>query len=148
VAKSKAKLATHAISPYRVFVSHSGDDLLVAAQIARGIGDSGASSFLDVRDIAKGDNFKSRIREEMPKCHELLALFTPWSLRRFWVRHEIGMADGLGLRIVCIFYNVSKEDFSQADGGLGPLDDLNIVDINRLDQYFLELRERAKVRHA
>lgn len=92
MAKKKAK--------YRVFVSHGGDDSWVAGQIARRIEDCGADAFLDTRDIAAGDNFKARIHEEIPKCDELLALFTPWSRRRAWVRHEIGMADVLKKRIV------------------------------------------------
>ena len=63
---------------YRVFVSHSGDDIWVAEQIARCIEDCGAEAFLDRRDIAAGDNFKQRIQEEIASCDELLAVFTPW----------------------------------------------------------------------
>jgi hypothetical protein len=87
---------------YRVFVSHAGADLWVAEQIAKAVESCGAETFLDRRDIAAGDNFRRRIRQEMPKCDELLALFTPWSRRRAWVRHEIGMADMLNKRIVCV----------------------------------------------
>ncbi|WP_424131999.1 toll/interleukin-1 receptor domain-containing protein [Roseiarcus sp.] len=49
--------------PYRVFVSHSGDDIWVAEQIARLIEDCGADAFLDRRDIAAGDDFRERIRK-------------------------------------------------------------------------------------
>ena len=129
---------------YRVFVSHSGDDIWVAEQIARGIEDCGASTFLDRRDIAAGDNFKQRIQEEIPRCDELLALFTPWSRRRAWVRHEIGMADILKKRIVCVFYKVSVADFVADDDGLGPLDGLNTIDINEMSRYFRALRRRTK----
>jgi len=72
-----------------------------------------------------------------------LALFTPWSRRRAWVRHEIGMADFLKKRIVCIFYKVTVADFRDDEDGLGPLDGLNIVDINNLSTYFKALRRRA-----
>jgi TIR domain len=68
--------------PYRVFVSHSGDDIWVAEQIATLLEECGAATFLDRRDIAAGDDFRERIREEIPKCDELLALFTPWSRKR------------------------------------------------------------------
>jgi hypothetical protein len=95
--RSKAKVG------YRVFVSHAGDDIWVAEQIAKSIEDCGAITFLDRRDVAAGDNFKQRVHEEIAKCDELLALFTPWSRRRAWVRHEIGMADILDKRIVCVF---------------------------------------------
>jgi hypothetical protein len=129
---------------YRVFVSHGGDDIWVAEQIARSIEDCGAAAFLDRRDIAAGDDFKARIRDEIPKCRELLALFTPWSRRRAWVRHEIGMADILKKRIVCVFYKVTVADFQADDDGLGPLDGLNTIDINGLESYFKALRRRAK----
>lgn len=129
---------------YRVFVSHGGDDTWVASQIALEMERVGASTFLDRRDIAAGDNFKQRIHEEIPKCDELLALFTPWSRRRAWVRHEIGMADILKKRIVCVFYKVTIADFLADEDGLGPLDGLNNIDINDLPTYFKALRRRAK----
>lgn len=129
---------------YRVFVSHGGDDVWVAEQIAKAIEACGATAFLDRRDIAVGDDFKQRIRQEIPRCNELLALFTPWSRRRAWVRHEIGMADMLKKRIVCVFYKVTVADFQSDEDGLGPLDGLKTIDINRLDTYFKALRKRAK----
>ena len=129
---------------YRVFVSHSGDDSWVAEQLARCIEECGAEAFLDRRDIAAGDNFKERIHEELPRCDELLALFTPWSRRRVWVLIEIGMASILKKRVVCVFYRVTAEDFRADEGGLGPLDGLNKIDINRLETYFRALRKRAR----
>jgi TIR domain len=116
----------------------------LAGQLAASIEATGASAFLDVRDIAHGDEFKTRIREELPKCQELVALFTPWSRQRSWVRHEIGMADALRLRIVCVFYHVELADFSAADDGLGPLDGLNIVDLNSIDSYLKALSKRVR----
>ncbi len=129
---------------YRVFVSHAGDDLWVAEQIARCVEDCGASAFLDRRDIVAGDDFKTRIREEIIGCDELLALFTPWSRRRAWIRHEIGMADLLEKRIVCIFYRVKISDFDPEEDGVEPLDGLNFIDINGLGSYFAALKKRTE----
>jgi hypothetical protein len=129
---------------YKVFISHASSDAWIAKQLRRRISELGGSSFLDVFDIAKGDNFKLRIRDEIRACDELLALFSPWSRTRRWVSHEIGMADMLGKRIVCVFQNVTMRDFHEADDGLGPLSDLNIVEINELDSYFDELRLRIE----
>jgi len=128
---------------YRVFVSHAGDDIWVAEQIARSIEAFGATAFLDRRDIAVGDNFRRRLYEEIGRCDELLALFTPWSRRRAWVRHEIGMADALKKRIVCVFYKVTIADFQGDENGLGPLDGLNTIEINNLHTYFRALRRRV-----
>jgi TIR domain len=138
---AKAKSGTK--KSYKVFVSHSGDDLWVAEQIAKCIEACGATTFPDRRDIAAGDNFKDRIREEIPKCEELLALFTPWSRKRTWVRHEIGMADALRKRIVCVFYKVTIADFDPQEDGVGPLDGLNVIDLNNLGAYFKALRKRV-----
>jgi hypothetical protein len=129
---------------YRVFISHAGDDIWVAEQIARNVEDCGAKAFLDRRDIAAGDNFKQRVHEEIARCDELLALFTPWSRRRAWVRHEIGMADILKKRIVCVFYKVTVADFQADEDGLGPLDGLNTIELNNLDTYLRALRRRAQ----
>ena len=128
-------------SKYKVFVSHSGEDRWAAEQIERLIHEAGAETFLDVRDIQAGSNFKDRIRTEIEGCHELVALFTPWSRTRPWVRHEMGMADARRRRVVCVFYKVTQSDFTE-DGGLGPLDGLNIVDINSFDRYLSELKKR------
>jgi len=54
------------------------------------------------------------------------------------------MADALKLRIVCVFYHVELADFSAADGGLGPLDGLNIVNPNNIDSYFKALSKRVR----
>lgn len=51
----------------------------------------------------------------------------------------------LGKRIVCVFYKVNLDDFRQDDDGLGPLDDLNVIDINTLDVYFDALTKRARI---
>jgi len=139
-----AKRISPAKAGYHVFVSHAGDDIWVAGQIAKSIEECGANAFLDRRDIAAGDNFKQRVHEEIAKCEELLALFTPWSRRRAWVRHEIGMADILKKRIVCVFYKVTIADFQADEDGLGPLDGLNTIEINDLDIYFRALRRRVK----
>ena len=132
------------IKSYKVFVSHAGDDIWVAEQIARRVEDCGAEAFLDRRDIPAGDDFKRRIREEITKCEEVLALFMPWSRKRAWVRHEIGMADALRKRIVCVFYKVTTADFDPLEDGLGPLDGINIIDLNSLGAYFEELKKRVK----
>ncbi len=129
---------------YRVFVSHAGDDLWVATQIARNIETIGASTFLDRRDIAAGDNFRQRIHEEITRCHEIVALFTPWSRRRAWVRHEIGMADMVRKRIVCVFYKVALADFDNDEDGRGPFEDLNVIDINQFEAYITALKKRVK----
>jgi hypothetical protein len=46
-------------------------------------------------------------------------------------------------RIVCVFYKVTVADFRGDEDGLGPLDGLSTIEINRLDTYFQALRGRT-----
>jgi hypothetical protein len=128
---------------YRVFVSHASDDLWVAEQIAARIEETGAKTFLDRRDIAAGDDWMDRLREEVKICDELVGLFTPWSRKRLWLMHEMGMAHLLSKRIVCILYRVKLTDFDKDEGGRGLMNSMNVIEINRLADYFTELKKRV-----
>ena len=104
---------------YRIFISHGSEDSWVASQIARRIRqDARAETFLDVFDIAKGDDFETKIFEMLPQCDELVALLTPWSVNRNWVWTEIGAARVLGKRILGVLYGVSIETLSNEGGGM------------------------------
>lgn len=126
-----------------VFVSHGKEDAWVANRIAQGIRECGASTFLDETDIAKGDDFKKLIHREIEYSDELVALFTPWSLNRSWVWVEIGAAWGQGKRVVAILYGVSIKEL-ESSGGMGILEDINLVELNKFDEYLSELKNRAR----
>jgi hypothetical protein len=128
----------------RVFISHGSADRWVAEQLARCVRDCGADVFIDAFDIAKGDDFEERIFGEIRKCHELVVLLTPWSVDRNWVWVEVGAARALDLRIVPVLYNISLEKIDHERGGKTFLGAKNVVEINDLDQYLLELTKRAK----
>lgn len=88
---------------YRVFISHGWHDRWVAKQLARAVReDAQAEPFIDIFDVNKGDRIEERIFEELPKCKELVALLTPWSVTRNWVWNEIGAAWILNMRIVAV----------------------------------------------
>ena len=128
----------------RVFVSHGARDAWIAKQMARCIGDIGAGTFLDAYDIATGDEFETRIREALSKCDELLALFTPLSIRRAWVFMEIGAAWMQGKRVSAILYGLSLRDFDAESGtGAGLLARRHVRDLNDFDTYLGELKMRC-----
>src|SRR5437588_13073685 len=120
---------------YRIFVSHGGADAWVASQIAARLRQLGAETFVDDNDLAKGDDFKHIIREQVTKSDELLALFTPWSRQRNWVWVEIGAAWVNQKRIVAVLYEVTLADLDSG-GGRAVLNDLNLVRINDIEAYF------------
>lgn len=128
---------------YSVFISHSADDTWIAEQIARAAEDAGCSTFLDVKNIPKGADFKEAVRREISQSNELLALFTPWSAKRSWVWIEMGAAWSQGKRVVAIFHRMSVGELRAGDQGAGFLEDINAVELNELSTYLAELRERA-----
>ncbi len=138
-------MATKSLSkPYRIFVSHGWTDKWVAEQIAKRLKDDcNCEAFIDVFDIAKGDDIEERIFKELPKCSELVALLTPWSADRNWVWIEIGAARALGLRVVAVLYGITLADLDKDRGGKGFLGSKNIVEINSIDVYLNEVTKRA-----
>ncbi len=65
---------------YRVFISHGWHDRWIAKQMARAISDSGATPFIDIFDIKRGDRIGAKVHEGLTKSDELVALLTPWSV--------------------------------------------------------------------
>ena len=114
-------------------------------QIARRIRqDARAETFLDVFDIAKGDDFETKIFEMLPNCDELVALLTPWSVNRNWVWTEIGAARVMGKRILGVLYGVRIETLSKDGGGMACLSYKNVLSINEFETYLAELKKRVK----
>jgi hypothetical protein len=130
---------------YRIFISHGSEDSWVASQIAKRVKqDTKAEAFLDLYDIAKGDDFESRIFEMLPQCDELIALLTPWAVNRNWVWTEIGAARVLGKRIVGVLYGATIEALSEEHGGPACLNSKNVMSINEFETYLGELKKRVK----
>lgn len=127
---------------YRVFVSHASPDSWVAGQIAKEVQACGASVFIDTEAIRGGDQFRKKILMEIEFCHEMVVLFTPWSINRLWVQQEVGGVTALGKRVTPVFYQVSLADF-ETYGGMGMLSDRKHVMINELDRYFSDLKKRV-----
>jgi hypothetical protein len=128
--------------PYRVFVSHGSVDLWVAAQLAREIGVVGAETFLDDRDLRKGDDYRAILLREVKRADELVALFTPWSINRPWVWNEIGAAWGLDKRVIAILYGLSFEELVANAKGGSVLESRNVLHLNDAARYFYELQGR------
>jgi hypothetical protein len=128
---------------YKIFLSHGSDDSWIATQIARRVQEVGAVPFLDETNIPKGANFKKSIHDEIKQSRELIALFTPWSFKRSWVWIEIGAAWGQNKPVVAVFYGMGLNDLETSGQGKGILEDINIVQLNDIEQYFGELATRV-----
>lgn len=119
---------------------------MVGGQIARAILEAGAEPFLDETSIPKGDNFKKRIHEGIRRCHEFIALFTPWSAKRSWVWVEIGAAWGKGIPVIAVFYGMEPGDLEESGQGKAILEDTNLVELNAFDVYINQLKQRIQGR--
>ena len=129
---------------YRVFISHGTQDEWVANQIGLRIKQAcGAEYFLDAKDIAKGDEIEAVIFRELPRCDELVALLTPWSVHRNWVWVDIGAARALDKRIVAVLYGLTLQELEQVRGGKACLGPTNIAQLNEFDKYLEELQSRV-----
>ena len=129
--------------PHRVFISHGSHDSWIARQMARCIDECNVETFLDVNDIATGDDFEEKIRPEIAQADESLALLTPFSRDRSWLWIEIGAAWFARKRIVAIIYGMSIVDLERDGGGRAILADVHIRALNDFEIYLQELRERV-----
>jgi hypothetical protein len=132
---------------YKVFVSHGSGDAWIARQMGRRIReDCDALTFLDVEQVAAGDDFKRKIHTEIGESRELVALFTPWSARRPWVWIEVGAAWAQGKRVIAVLYGMTVPEFERTAGGKGVFDDIHIIQLNEFDRYIAELAVRVTSR--
>lgn len=125
-----------------VFVSHGWADAWVARQVARCVAERGASVFLDVYDIESGDDIESKIRTAIVGCDELVALSTPVSRKRNWLRVEMGAAWSHGKRLLPLLYGVTLQELVN-EGGAAMLSRVNHRNLNDFDQYLDELQRRV-----
>lgn len=128
---------------YRVFISHGKSASWIAKQLAKEVRECGASTFLDETDIPAGSDFKSMIKQEIADCDELVALFTPWSARRFWVWSEVGAAWGQDKRVIAVLYGLTVAELEELGESKAVLEDINILNLNGVDRYLHELRIRV-----
>ena len=125
-----------------VFISHAGADTWVAKRIAEKIEVCGAKTFLDEAHIAVGEDFEERILHALDQTDELLVLLTPWSLKRPYIWAEIGAAWYKRIPIVGVLYGLTPQELHAQAGVPTLIKRRDLIDINQLDTYLSQLRER------
>jgi TIR domain len=129
---------------HSVFISHGWHDRWIAKQMARLIAEAGATPFIDIFDLKKGDRIEARIQEGLDHASELIALLTPWSVDRNWVWAEMAAAWALRKRYVGVLYGLTMNEIEQDRGGLAMLAPTNCLAIDEFDHYITELKERVR----
>src|SRR5438093_9302395 len=127
-----------------VFVSHSGPDTWVARQIDREIKTNcQCEAFLDEAAIQVGADFEEEILSALQKADELLVLMTPWALDRPYVWAELGAAWLRRIPIVVVLHGVTAAELQSRPGVTVFLKKRNLIEINDLDTYFDQLKQRS-----
>ncbi len=131
--------------PYLVFISHSSADAWVARQIEQHVKACGADTFLDRTHVHHGDDFEERISEVAERASELLMLLTPWSILRPYIWVEFGLfVTTRTKRIVGLLHGLDRKDVAADERIPVGLKRRNLVDLNDIDSYLSQLRERVR----
>ncbi len=127
----------------KIFVSHSSIDSWVARQLATHLATCGVDTFLDNADIDHGDDFEESILKAAEESSELLVLLTPWSVDRPYIWMEIGNFWGRRKRMIGLLYGLTVKDVSQDERMPVALKRLDLVELNEVDSYFVQLARRV-----
>ena len=71
-----------------VFISHTGADRTVAAEIDLVLRQNGAQTFLDQRELGPGDPLPPKIQAGIENCSLFLLLWSKWAAASTWVHKE------------------------------------------------------------
>ena len=120
-----------------VFVSHATYDKFLAKVICERLEAIGVATYRDDRDIEGGDSIPESIRMAIEQCDELAVLLTPQSIQRQWVLVEIGMAIGMGKRIVPLLYHIATDSIPES------IRPNRGFDLNEFDAYLADVVKRG-----
>jgi hypothetical protein len=134
--KAKAKQSKSAKPlPYVVFISHSSQDLWIAAVMKEKIEALGAECWLDEKDLEGGDTIAEDIIRGIDACHEAIVLISLNSVKSQWVAFEIGGVRAQHKRVTPIMNSVGPEN-------MAPMKDIKGIDLNRFNQFLTQLEKR------
>ena len=136
-----ALLQSVSTSSYKIFVSHSFRERFVATALAKEIRGLGAEAWLAEIDVKGGDPIKRRILEGVEACDEAIVLLSRYALESQWVIFESGVICGQHKRLTPILNGIRPEE-------MPPMMDVRAIDINDLDGFWAELRDRINDRES
>jgi len=84
----------------RVFLSHSPGDRVLARRLRSILSERLPIRVFTTEDLSAGEDWQTRLRDELAASDLVVALLTPESTRSTWVLHEVGAAWALRKPIV------------------------------------------------
>src|SRR3712207_4617939 len=112
----------------KVFLSFSSDDRAFAQWLKRALSQANIDTVLDDIAVAPGAGFASALRDEVRSADALLAILSEQAIARPNVLLEIGMAQGLGKRVIAVLAPGSKVEMSAVES----LSDTYVMDAAKL----------------
>jgi hypothetical protein len=114
----------------RVFISYSYEDREFAQWIKGALTHAGIATNSDDFELSPGADFASAIRNAVQTADALVVILSDRAISSSYVGLEIGMAAGLGKRVVAVLAPGTKPDLAL----LRSLADAYILDAARLKQ--------------
>jgi len=88
--------------PLHIFLSSAPDDRPYARKLQNLLSRRPDVTVFTTETLSAGEDWESRLREELSKCDVFLVLLSPNSVDSKWVLHELGAAWAIGKRIISI----------------------------------------------
>lgn len=87
---------------FHVFLSYAAADSPYARKLENLLSRRPDVTVFTTETLSAGEDWESRLREELSKCDVFLVLLSPNSVDSKWVLHELGAAWAIGKRIISI----------------------------------------------
>ncbi|HWS88087.1 MAG TPA: toll/interleukin-1 receptor domain-containing protein [Pyrinomonadaceae bacterium] len=126
---------------YRVYISYSAKDSLLAEDLKRRLTDVGVEYAITKKatraESVDTDYVQRRIREAINKSSEVIVLLTDNSVKNKWVLYEVGMADALERPVTFVMVNEGLERQLPIVGN-------HFIRYSDLPGYLSSLKKRSK----
>jgi hypothetical protein len=122
---------------YRVFISYSAKDSMLAEDLRRRLKDVGADFVTTIANTADAGYVRRRLRDVISKSSEVIVLLTDNSVNNKWMQYEVGIADALEVPVTFVIVNEGVEQQL-------PIVGKQSVRYADLPQYLSSLKKRAK----
>jgi hypothetical protein len=93
----------------RIFISYSAIDKDFIKELRKVLDKLRISYFLDTKNIELGSNISEEIDKGLIECSEVIVVLSPASIKSVWVVYEMGLAKGLGKKVIPLLTHPSIE---------------------------------------
>ena len=123
---------------YRVYISYSAHDSMLAEDLRRRLIDAGLCPVSVIETASTDpDRFRTLIRMYVKSASEVIALLTDYSVNSKWVLYEVGIADSLDIPVSFVVVNEGVEKRL-------PIVGKKFVRYSDLPEYISSLKKRVK----